>query len=141
MLLIDSLAEEQIRCAIRRGDFDDLPGEGQPLMLDDDSGVPQELRVAYRVLRNAGCLPPELRLGKEIQQLEALLDQAELSAEEQTIRRRLCFLKARLALHGQDGDLLVRERDYREKLVEKLTRNGKQSTCPGYIDSPTVNTA
>jgi len=123
LLLIDSLAEEQILFAIRRGELDDLPGMGEPLVLDDDSGIPDELRVAYRVLRNAGCLPPELTLRKDIKQLERLLDQAELAAEEQIIRRRLCLLKARLAMHGRDGNLLIRERDYREKLVARLTRN------------------
>lgn len=126
MLLIDSLAEEQIRNAIRRGQFDGLAGEGQPLILDDDSCIPQELRVAYRLLRNAGCLPPELTLRNEIQQLEGLLDQVELDAEEQSIRRRLCYLKARLALHGNDANLLLRERDYRDKLIGKMTRDHDQ---------------
>lgn len=122
MLLVDSLAEEQIQAAIRRGEFDDLPGSGQPLALDDDAGVPDELRVAYRILRNAGCLPPELTLRNEIHQLESLLDQAELAAEQRSVRRRLCLLKARLAMQGHEGDLLIHEQAYRERLIDKLSR-------------------
>lgn len=134
MLLIDSLTEERILSAIRRGDFDDLPGTGQALILDDDSGIPGELRLAYRILRNGACLPPELELRGEIQQLETLLDRAGLNAEEQTIRCRLTSLKARLALHGRNANLLVQERDYREKLIEKLTRDGNPNTCLGNCD-------
>lgn len=139
MLLIDSLAEAQIRAAIRRGELDDLPGHGKPLVLDDDSGIPEELRVAYRILRNAGCLPPQLTLRNEIRQLEDLLDQTVLEAEEQTIRRRLCLLKARLALHGHDGELLVRERVYREKLIDKIARQGKQNVCSTGTGLPIVD--
>lgn len=141
MLLIDTLAEEQILSAIRRGEFDDLPGEGQPLMLDDDSVIPEELRVAYRLLRNAGCLPPELTLRNEIQQLEALLDQVELGAEEQSMRRRLCFLKARLALCGHDGNLLLREHGYREKLIGKIARDDSHDTASAKADCTTVDSA
>ena len=49
------LAERRIEEAIARGEFDDLPGAGRPLELDDlDPLLPEELRLAYRILRNAG---------------------------------------------------------------------------------------
>jgi hypothetical protein len=130
MLLVDSLAEEQIQAAIRRGEFDDLAGSGKPLELDDDAGVPDELRVAYRILRNAGCLPPELTLRNEIHQLESLLDRAELAAEQRSVRRRLCLLKARLAMQGYEANLLVHEQAYREKLIDKLARQEREN-IPG----------
>ena len=122
MMLIDSIAEERITHAIRAGDLDNLSGMGKPLALEDDSGIPETLRVGYRILRNAGCLPPELTLRNDIKRLENLLDQAELAAEEQAIRRRLCLLKTRMAMHGRDSDLLVRDHAYRERLLYKLTR-------------------
>ena len=93
MLLIDRLAEENILAAARRGEFEDLPGAGKPLQLDDDSAVPEELRVAYRILKNAGCLPPEQQLRNEIRQIENLLDRLDADAEEFTLRRRLLLLK------------------------------------------------
>lgn len=123
MLLSDSLAEEYIGAAIRRGDFDRLPGTGKPLSLDDDSAVPEALRVAYRILKNAGCLPPEQEMRKQIRQVESLLDHVETDIGEQRIRRRLCLLQTRLALQGREVNLLAEEGLYREKLYrEKLLR-------------------
>jgi hypothetical protein len=122
MLLIDALAEEQISAAIRRGEFDDLPGQGEPLLLDDDSAVPEALRAAYRILKNAGCLPPEQQLRSEIRQVEELLRRVETSAQEEAVRRRLCLLRTRLALEGRDGNLLIEEGAYRDKLLRRLAR-------------------
>ena len=136
MLLIDSLAEEQIQSAIRRGELDDLPGQGRPLDLVDDSAVPQELRVAYRLLKNAGCLPPELALRNEISEIEGLLSQVDLDAEQQSLRRRLCLLKTRLALHGRESSLLVEQGDYRAKLVQRLAqpvRDGGETPGGGSV--------
>ena len=55
--VIQSIAERRIEESMAKGDFDDLPGRGKPLELEDDSHVPPELRMAYQVLRNAGCVP------------------------------------------------------------------------------------
>ncbi len=60
MWLLDQWAERHILDAQAKGEFDNLPGSGEPLTLDDDSHVPAELRAGYRLLKNAGCLPPEL---------------------------------------------------------------------------------
>jgi len=61
MWLIHQLAERQILAAIERGELDDLPGAGRPLDLDDDRLIPEHLRAGYRLLRNAGYLPPQLQ--------------------------------------------------------------------------------
>jgi hypothetical protein len=60
--MFDLLAERKIAEALANGEFDDLPGAGQPLELDDDPLVPEELRLAYRILKNAGYVPPEVDL-------------------------------------------------------------------------------
>lgn len=120
MMLIDSLAEERIQIALRNGEFDDLPGSGAPLQLEDDSAVPEPLRVAYRVLRNAGCLPPEQALKAEITEIESLLMHAEPGVESQAIRRRLNWLRTRLAMQGGERNLLIAEGSYREKLIRRL---------------------
>lgn len=122
MLLLDRLAEEQIKAALRRGELDDLPGAGRPLELEDESAVPEDLRVAYRLLKNAGCVPPEFTLRNEILQLEGLLMQVETDAECDSLRRRLSLLKARLALAGRELNLLAEEGAYREKLLSRLQR-------------------
>lgn len=70
------LAESKIQSAIAAGEFDDLPGRGKPLPRDEMRRVPADLRMSYRVLRNAKCLPPELEARKEVARLGALLEAA-----------------------------------------------------------------
>ena len=68
------IAEQRIKEALERGEFDNLPGRGEPLKLEDDSNVPEDLRLAYKILKNADCLPPEIEAKKEIRQMEDLLE-------------------------------------------------------------------
>jgi hypothetical protein len=84
------LADSRIRAAIERGEFDDLPGHGQPLPPDAAARVPAQLRMGFRILRNADCLPPELEARKESARLGALI--ATAGTEEE--RARLSRLRA-----------------------------------------------
>jgi len=52
------LAEQKIAGAIKNGDLSNLPGAGQPIRLDDDSAVPEELRLAYRILKKLRIFTP-----------------------------------------------------------------------------------
>ena len=124
MMLLDAIAESRIAAAISAGEFDGLGGTGLPLILDDDSAIPEALRVAYRILKDSGFLPPEQQLRKEISQLESLLLQVECDAEADRLRRRLLLLKTRLALQGRDVNLLAEEGAYRHKLLQRMTRRG-----------------
>jgi hypothetical protein len=58
--MFDQIAERKIAEALARGELDHLPGEGRPLELDDDALVPEDLRLAYRILKNAGFAPSEV---------------------------------------------------------------------------------
>ena len=60
MNYLDRIVENILAEAISKGELDNLPGTGEPLQLDDDRLIPEELRMAYRVLRNAGFVPPEV---------------------------------------------------------------------------------
>jgi Domain of unknown function (DUF1992) len=84
------MAESKLRAAMSRGEFDDLPGHGRPLALEDISRVPAELRMGFKLLHNAGCLPPELEARKEIARLGALV----ATAGDADERARLCSLRA-----------------------------------------------
>ncbi|MCG5535651.1 DnaJ family domain-containing protein [Ectothiorhodospira mobilis] len=84
MDLIDQLVESRVREAERDGVFDDLPGQGRPLELEDDTMVPEALRAAYRLLRNSGFVPEEVRLHREIREAEDLLR----ACEDETLRRQ-----------------------------------------------------
>jgi len=98
-LAFDAVVEERIQEAIRRGDFDNLPGAGSPLDLDDDRLVPPELRIAFRILKNAGLAPPEVLARREIAALEALLDQSANAAERKRTLAQLAVLRAQLGVH------------------------------------------
>ncbi len=74
MDIVWRIAEERIREAMEKGEFDDLPGKGKPVNLEDMSMVPPELRPAFKLLKNAGFLPPEMELRKEIASLEELIE-------------------------------------------------------------------
>ena len=60
------LAEQRIQEGIEQGLFDNLPGAGKPLNLDDDAFVPPDLRMAFRLLRSNGLAPLWIELNKEI---------------------------------------------------------------------------
>ena len=122
MNLIDQLAEARIQEAIQRGELRGLPGEGQPLRLEDDSAIPEELRAAYRLLKNAGFLPPELQLHREVRQAEQLLQQLPES-DRSPARARLEWLQMRLAASRRQPMNLLLEDQYRQRLLEKLARN------------------
>jgi hypothetical protein len=94
--LLDALAEARIEEAIAQGLLDNLPGEGKPLALEDDRMVPEELRAAYRVLKNAGCVPPEVEARREVAGLVALLATLDDDAKHRHALAKLAWLEARL---------------------------------------------
>ena len=101
--MLEFIAEQKIAEAIANGDFDDLPGSGKPLELDDDALVPEDLRLAYRLLKNAGFVPPEVETLNEIAALERLV------TKDSKAVRKLALLKARI------------EARYYEKTVTRLS--------------------
>ena len=122
MWLIDQLAERRIREAQAQGEFAELPGAGTPLVLDDDMSVPAELRSAYRLLKNAGYLPPELQLRRDIADAEQLLAMAEDAEQRLRWSRRLRYLLTRLSLTRSAVVNLRTEQAYFERLCDKLER-------------------
>ena len=93
--MFDQIAERKIAEAIERGELNDLPGAGKPLELDDDANVPEDLRVAYRILKNAGFVPPEVDSLREIGQLERLVEatRGDDSAKAKLLRK-IALLRA-----------------------------------------------
>lgn len=120
MLLIDEIAEQRIQQAMREGAFDRLPGAGRPLELDDDLHVPEELRTAYRLLRNAGYTPPEVTLRCEIRDVRALLNCALDAEERRQAGRRLNYLMMQLAGARAGGTDLRTEQAYYSRIMERI---------------------
>jgi hypothetical protein len=96
MHLFESLAERKIEEAVSRGDLDNLPGAGRPLDLDEDPLIPEELRLAYRILKNAGFVPPEVEAINEIAVLERM------AMGNATAVKKLALLKTRIEARYYD---------------------------------------
>jgi hypothetical protein len=92
MGFMENLAENRIRAAQDEGFFRNLPGEGKPLNLEDDSAVPEELRLTFKILRNAGCLPIEMEVRREVHNLRQLLNATIEESTRKELRRELNFL-------------------------------------------------
>jgi hypothetical protein len=89
MNALDLLAEARIQEAIAAGLLNEHPYKGRPLPRDNAAMVPEEVRGAYRILKNAGLIPEELELRKEIVRLRDLLLVVEDEADFRSMRRRL----------------------------------------------------
>ena len=113
-----ALAEERIQAAMRRGEFDNLPGAGKPLRLDDDPLVPAEVRVANRILKNAGLVPVELEQRRQIALLEAGIPGIRDDSERARAIEKLALLKLRLG--ARRSLALARNEFYRQKVMAKL---------------------
>lgn len=114
----EAIVEQRIAEATRRGDFDDLPGTGQPLDLDDDRLIPEELRIAYRILKNAGYVPPEVQLMQDIAELERLVHASE-GMQRSVALRKLRLLTMQMSA-SRSGNLQL-EADYYDRLAERLS--------------------
>ena len=121
MLLFELIAEQKLAEAERAGAFRDLPGAGKPLDLNDDRLVPEELRLAYRILKNAGYVPPEVESRREAAHLRGLMAAATDDGERSRAAARLALIEAALEARGRP--LLPRGDGYRERIVARL-RNG-----------------
>lgn len=100
----DKLVEEKIREAMAAGEFDNLAGRGRPLDLRPYFDTPEDLRLAYSVLKSSGFVPEEAELLKEIDALRTALSAAsdaqagarlKQAIEEKTLRLRLLFERRR----------------------------------------------
>ena len=114
------LAEERIKEAQRAGAFDNLPGKGKPLDLEDLSWVPEDLRIGYLVLKNAHVLPPEAELLKDIHTIEDLLKHVEDEGERRALAKSIQFKLIRLDMLKRRSMPLRSVRDYSRKMVDKL---------------------
>ena len=114
------IIEERIKKAQRKGEFDNLPGSGEPLNLEDDRFVPEDLRLAFKILKNADCVPPEIELKKEIKQIEALMSKMDGSAQKYKLLKKLNFLIMKLNLNRNTSPEFEMPQQYETKLVERF---------------------
>lgn len=87
-----TIAEKMIFEAIERGEFDNLAIAGKPIKIDDETFIPEDLRMAYKVLNSYGFLPPELELKKEIVGMKDLINS--LDDDKERLRKNRGFCKS-----------------------------------------------
>jgi len=114
------VVEEKIRAAQDAGAFDNLPGKGKPLELEDWSDVPEDLRISYHVLKNAGVLPPEAQLRKEIHTLQDLLKHVEGDEQRKALAKSIEWKMIHLDLLQRRSLGTEGTRYYGKRLVAKF---------------------
>jgi hypothetical protein len=122
MDFLASIAERRIKEAMERGDFDHLPGKGKPIVQEDLSGVPEELRMAYKIMKNAGCIPPEVELTNEVASLRRMVLTMDEGEDKKRRVRELNFKLMKLEMMRKRPvslDLLAK---YEDKLLDKIDR-------------------
>ena len=92
------IAEKRIREAIAQGHFENLPGAGQPLNLEDYFSTPEEVRMAYSILKNAKCVPAEVELLNEVSHLERAVAQTTDVRDRESLQRELTKRRTQLAI-------------------------------------------
>lgn len=123
MSIFSRLAEQKIEEAIRNGELDHLPFAGKKLPIDDLSHIPEDLRMSYRIMKNAGYVPEEVTLRKECVRLYDLLGAACSDGEQEQLQRKLNEKRLRLQLlmeqRGLSGNSAFAQ--YESKVMERLT--------------------
>ncbi|MDA1477187.1 DnaJ family domain-containing protein [Bacillus changyiensis] len=125
MDIFNLIAEDKIKRAIKDGEFDGLPGIGKPLKKDEAAHIPEHLRMAYRVMKNAGLAGDEEALKKERMTIEDLIAQCtdEHEREQLLLRKtenqlRLDKLVSKKGMFSKPASAFYKERVY-ERLGRK----------------------
>ena len=118
----EALVEERIKKAQKNGAFDNLDGTSKPLKFEDQH-VPQEFRLAHKILKNSGFLPPEVELTKKITQTEQLLEAAMIDSPERLkIQKKLNYLFVKLnTMRGDRSCSSMMTDAYRNNIMKKMS--------------------
>ena len=119
MDIAEIIADRKILEAMERGEFENLPGAGKPLLPDGLDMVPDDLRAAYKLLRNAGYVPEEAELRREIVTLNDLLRVCENGGERESLSRKICAAELRLSMLLEKRKSEVMN-EYREKMLSRF---------------------
>jgi hypothetical protein len=117
------IAERRIIEAIANGELDNLEGKGKPIDFEDETWIPEDLRMAYRILKNAGCIPPELEFRNEVVNMCSLMNTTDDDKERIKKLRELNFKLLKLNLTRKKPLNFEDFPEYEGKLVDKLTGN------------------
>ena len=119
------IAERRIIEAIQNGDFDNLENMGKPIQFEDETWIPEDLRMAYKFLKNAGFIPPELEMRNEMVNMFSLMNTIDDDKERLKKIRELNFRLLKLNMNRKQPLTFEDFPEYEGKLMDKLTANNK----------------
>jgi len=119
------IAEQRIAEAMREKDFNSPKWKNKPLPLEDDRFVPEELKMAYKILKNSGYLPPEIEERKEIKKLEDLIACTTDEHERLKQMKKLSVLLMKVDAKRSFSTNLSSQNEYYRQVVERITLNSK----------------
>jgi hypothetical protein len=126
MDLLTRIAERKISQAIEDGSLNFAKWKNMPLPKDDDMQVPVDLKIAYKILKNAGYLPPEIEAKKEIQTLEEMIARTEDEHVRLKQMKKLNVLLLKLETTRKSPTNLAAQDDYYRKVVERISLNSRK---------------
>jgi hypothetical protein len=119
------IAEQKIAEAMRERDLNSPKWKNKPLPLEDDRFVPDDLKMAYKILKNSGYLPPEIEERKEVKKLEDLIASTEDEHERLKQMKKLNVLLMKVDAKRPFSSNISRQHDYYRRVVEKITVHSK----------------
>jgi DnaJ family protein C protein 28 len=106
--------EEQLRKAIEEGKFDNLPGKGKPLHLDEDNAFADpEWELAYRMLKESGFSLPWI---ETLHEIEKDIDVA-LKELQRAWKWRIIYLSADVPDEKASAEWERSQQAFKEKLA------------------------
>jgi len=117
------VSEDKIKRAYKNGEFDNLPGYGKKMKLEDLSSIPEDLRMAYKMMKNAGMIDnEETALRKELLSIEDLLDKCEDDDKRVILQQRLNQKQLRMSQmlkkRGSSNSSVFK--DYQNRINDKF---------------------
>ena len=116
----ERIVEERIKKAQKKGAFENLPGKGKPLP-EEDMNIPEDIRLAYKILKNADCVPPELEVKKEIRNTQELLSGMGATSEKYKVLKKLNLLIMKLNSMRSGSIQFDVPQHYLDPLTERLS--------------------
>jgi hypothetical protein len=119
------IAEQKIAQALQERDLNSPKWKNKPLPLEDDRFVPDDLKMAYKILKNSGYLPPEIEDRKEVKKLEDLIACTEDEHERLKQMKKLNVLLMKIDAQRSSPINIAGQDEYYQKVVERITLHSK----------------
>ena len=122
---IHIIAERRIEEAIKEGKLNNLSYKNRPLPDENTQLIPEDMRMAYKMLKNAGYLPPEIETRKEINRIEELIAKTDDEHTRVKQLRKLNFLNMKLESMRNRSLNLGTDPEYHRQVTERITLNSE----------------